>query len=120
MRGLFFPFWTSLLPPLRSLSRVFHPEDTRAHTKLRVGGDSERAHHLSSLMEWTVEIVFPFQTEFQLQRCHRIAAKNPFSNVIFISLVGCIYCPESSFPGCVLPWSSPVRQDLPVRQESVS
>lgn len=71
VRGWSFPFWT--LPPapfpewwFPSRNGGFHPDDTRALSKLRVGGDSERAHHLGSWMQWTVEIVPPFQIEFKL------------------------------------------------------
>lgn len=35
---LVFPFLDFPPPPLRSLRRVFHPDDTGAHAELRVGG----------------------------------------------------------------------------------
>lgn len=65
MRGLFFPFWISLLPPPPSLSDVSHADDTRrAPIRQQVGGDMKKAYYLNILMEWTVETVFPFQMQF--------------------------------------------------------
>ena len=71
-------------------------------------------------MEWTVEIVFPFHIEFQLPEMLQDCCKESIFKCHFYLFGGCIYCPESSFPGCVLPESQPCEAGICLEGKGLS